>query len=133
MPKKKPDSRDALSPLDTPLGRIELLLEDMRSQNGATLEAVLAARRETNERFSELDGRLSGRIDILALAVRANSEASRRVEQKLGEDIRKNGEDIRKNGEAIQRVELKLDRKVDAESVRDLSARVVRLERARAR
>jgi methyl-accepting chemotaxis protein len=129
VPKKKPDPRETPSPLDTPLGRIELLLEDMRSQNRATVEAMLAAQRETNERIGELDSRLSGRIDSLALAVRGNSKDIR----KNSEDIRKNSEDIRKNSEDIQRVEQKLDRKADAESVRDLAARVARLEQARPR
>jgi len=120
MAKKKLGARDTLSPLDTPLGRIELLLEDVRSQNSATLEAMLAAQRTTNERISELDRRLSERIDLLALAVRGNSR-----------DIRKNSEDIRKNSEDIQRVEQKLDRKADADGVRDLATRVVRLEQTR--
>jgi hypothetical protein len=109
--------------------RIELLLEDMRSQNAATLEAVIATRHELGERIAELDRSLSSRIGVLEVAVRINSEDIRQNSKDIRQntvDIRQNTVDIRRCSDNIQRVEVKLDTKADASALVDLESRVSR-------
>jgi hypothetical protein len=104
---------------------MNLLLEEIREQNRATIEAVLSSRQEI---MRELGGRidvLSRRIDALELAVRINSEDIR----KNSEDIRKNSEDIAALHERLSRVEESLRRRPDEAAIQDLQVRVEALER----
>jgi methyl-accepting chemotaxis protein len=108
-------------------------LEEMRSQNRATIEAVEATRVALEAKI-ETVGRATGdRLTVLETAVRQNSadilknsEDIRKNSEDISrnsEDIRRNSEDIRKNGEDIR----VLTERVDA--LGPLDHRVSKLER----
>jgi hypothetical protein len=126
---KPPRSRP---PSATKLGRIEVLLEDMRAQNRATIEAVLSTRQALEAKLDAQRLELLGRIEALEVAVRMNSEDIRRNSADIRQnsaDIRQNTADIRQNTADIQRVLEKLDGKVDAVELARLEQRVAALER----
>ena len=99
-------------------------MEQMQEQNRATIEAVTALGTSLRRDMSEMERRLTLRIEVLEAAVRQNSE-----------DIRKNSEDIRKNSEDIQQLKAQLAEltnvvrgKADQTALQQLEARVGRLE-----
>ena len=71
--------KETLSSLESVL----VLLEDIRSQNRATIEAVQATRAELKRDLQQSEERTNDRFKLLNLAVRQNST-----------DIRQNSEDI---------------------------------------
>src|ERR1039457_1738021 len=76
-----------------------VILEDIRAQNRAVIEAVQGLGAKIDRDVASLRAELIERIDRLEAAVRQNS----RDIQKNSEDIRKNSEDIRKNSADIQK------------------------------
>jgi len=81
-----------------------VLLEEMRAQNRATIEAVEATRVALENRIDALARETGDRLTVLETAVRQNSTDIRQNTagiQKNSEDIQKNSEDIRKNSEDI--------------------------------
>ena len=102
------------------------LLEEMRSQNRATIEAVEATRVALEAKI-ETVGRATGdRLTVLETAVRQNSTDILKNSEDIrenSEDLRKNSEDIRKNSEDIRA----LTERVDA--LGPLDQRVSKLER----
>jgi hypothetical protein len=76
-----------------------VLLEEMRAQNRATIEAVEASRVTLGGKIDSLARETGGRLAVLEAAVRRNS----RDITKNSEDIRKNSEDIRKNSEDLRK------------------------------
>jgi len=89
-----------------------VLLEEMRAQNRATIEAVEASRVTLEGKIDSLARETGGRLTVLDAAVRQNSR-----------DIKNNGEDIRKNSEDIR----VLTERVDA--LGPLDQRVSAIER----
>ena len=75
-----------------------VLLEEMRSQNRATIEAVEASRVALEAKIDTLGRETRGRLTILDTAVRQNSADI----LKNSVDILKNSSDIRKNSEDIR-------------------------------
>jgi len=65
------------------------------------MEAVTATRNELRREIQDLRGELSRRIDVLALAVRQNSD-----------DIRQNSEDIRELKAGVQQLKADLRQKL---------------------
>jgi chromosome segregation ATPase len=51
---------------------VAILLEEIRSQNRATIEAVQAAQQTTDLHFGQLEARLTARIEVLEAVVRSN-------------------------------------------------------------
>ncbi|MGQ0508354.1 MAG: hypothetical protein ACT4TC_23900 [Myxococcaceae bacterium] len=51
-----------------------VLLEEIREQNKATIEAVFSLEQKMDRRFEDLERRLTLRIEALEIAVRKNSE-----------------------------------------------------------
>ena len=116
----------------TQMGRVLILLEEMREQNHATIEAVFSSEQRTNRRLEEIELKLTRRLDVLEVAVRMNSDEIR----KNSEDIKRNSEDIRKNSEDIQRMSQEiremrgvLERKADHAALVALEQRVSALEK----
>jgi hypothetical protein len=68
-----------------------VLIEEMRAQNRATIEAVEASRVPLEIKIDALARETGGRLTVLEAAVRQNST-----------DIRKNGEDIRVLAERVE-------------------------------
>jgi methyl-accepting chemotaxis protein len=85
-----------------PLGGVRgngVLIEEMRAQNRATVEAVEASRVVLESKIDSLARETGGRLTVLEAAVRQNS---RDIKQNSA-DIRKNSADIRKNSEDIRK------------------------------
>jgi methyl-accepting chemotaxis protein len=83
-----------------------VLLEEMRAQNRATIEAVEASRVALEDKIDTVARETGGRLTVLETAVRQNSKDIRRNSKdirKNSEDILKNSEDIRKNSEDIRK------------------------------
>ena len=76
-----------------------VLIEEMRSQNRATIEAVEASRVVLESKIDSLARETGGRLTVLETAVRQNSRDIKRN----SEDINRNSEDIRKNSEGLQK------------------------------
>ena len=89
-----------------------VLIEEMRAQNRATIEAVEASRVVLESKIDSLARETGGRLTVLEVAVRQNSR-----------DIKKNSEDIRTNGEDIRVLIERVD------SLGPLDQRVSTLER----
>jgi hypothetical protein len=104
--------KDRASPPKILKGGHGVLLEEMRAQNRATIEAVEASRVALEGKIDSLARETGSRLTVLETAVRQNSR-----------DIKKNSEDIRKNSEDI----LVLIGRVDA--LGPLDQRVSTLER----
>jgi hypothetical protein len=82
-----------------------VILEEMRAQNRATIEAVEASRVVLEGKIDSLARETGGRLIVLEAAVRQNSRDIQKNSDDIGqnsEDIRRNSEDIRKNGEDIR-------------------------------
>ncbi len=106
------------------LHRFNVLLEDVRSQQNAMLEAIASMGESLERKFDERFTRIEQRLEILESVVRQNSE-----------DIRKNSEDIRKNSEDIETMRIELQRlrkdfdtRDERAQIRALEERVGRLE-----
>ena len=89
-----------------------VLLEEMRAQNRATIEAVEASRVALEGKIDSFADETGGRLTVLEAAVRQNSR-----------DIKRNSEDIRKNGEDLRVLIERVD------SLGSLDQRVSTLER----
>ena len=85
MTKKTPKQRKSSirSPADSRLGRMNVLLEDIRQQNNAVMDALKATANLLERKMEERFSRIEMRLDVLEMVVRQNSA-----------DIRKNSEDI---------------------------------------
>ena len=68
-----PATRKSKAPSATAPGRIELLLEDMRDQNRATLEAVMMLGDEMRGEIGTLRRELCARLDVVEAVVREHS------------------------------------------------------------
>lgn len=116
-----------------------VLLEQIRAEGRATLEAVKSMEQSLRRDFGEQFARVNERLSNLEAAVMQNS----RDIQRNSEDIRKNSEDIRKNSEDIQRLDAEVaglrdeirrlrhdfDTREERARIADLEARVTKLER----
>ena len=76
-----------------------VLIEEMRAQNRATIEAVEASRVVLESKIDSLARETGGHLTVLQAAVRQNS----RDIKKNGADIRRNSADIRKNSDDIRK------------------------------
>jgi hypothetical protein len=115
MPKgKQPSLRDVLDEVrrnnELIQGR-EVIVEEMRAQNRATIEAVEASRVMVEERIDRFERATEGRFTVLEAAVRQNST-----------DIGQNSADIRRNSADI--LQNTTDIRQNSEDIRALSARV---------
>ena len=106
MPKgKKPSLQDVLDEVRANQEHIRghgVILEEMRSQNRATIEAVEAVRVTVDQRIDRFERETGNRFTVLEVAVRQNSA-----------DIRQNGEDIRALSAGVDALG-SLDRRVSA-------------------
>jgi hypothetical protein len=103
------------------------------------MEAVTATRNQLRGESQELRVELSRRIDVLALAVRQNSDDIRQNSVDIRElkadvhqlkaDVRQNTEAIRQSAEEIRSMRELLERKADHETLLKLQARVEVVER----
>ena len=92
----------------------QVILEDIRSQNRATLEAVQSSHLSLQGQIAEVDQRLGGRLTLVEGAVRQNSA-----------DIRELKSDVAELKSDVRRVEGKVD------GLGPLEQRVATLERSR--
>jgi len=92
----------------------QVILEDIRSQNRATLEAVQSSHLSLQGQIAEVDQRLGGRLTLVEGAVRQNSA-----------DIRELKSDVAGLKSDVRRVEGKVD------GLGPLEQRVATLERSR--
>jgi archaellum component FlaC len=111
MPGKKPPPK---KPRAASGPAWQVILEEMRSQNRATIEAVQSTRTELKQEIAELREDATARFQTLESAVRA-----------LRKDVRNVADKVEQNGTDIRR----LDEKVD--NLSGLEARVSALERQR--
>jgi len=138
VPSRKKKGGSA-APASTPTSRVTILLEDIQGKVQATMEAVTATRNQLRGESQELRVELSRRIDVLALAVRQNSDDIRQNSVDIRElkadvhqlkaDVRQNTEAIRQSAEEIRSMRELLERKADHETLLKLQARVEVVER----
>lgn len=119
MPKPKAGGATSLKDILAAMRGHGVILEDIRSQNRATMEALQATRAALEEKIDQVDRNSQARDAVLEVAVRQNSKDIR----KNSEDIRKNSEDIRKNSEDIRVLITRVD------ALGPLDQRVAALER----
>ena len=136
MPKgKKPSLQDVLDEVRANQEQIRghgVLLEEMRSQNRATIEAVEAIRVTVDQRFDRFESATQDRFTVLEAAVRQNSTDIRQngadIRQNSADirqntaDIRKNSADIRQNSDDIR--QNTTDIRQNSEDIRGVSGRV---------
>src|SRR5438046_9440668 len=91
MPKPKGRGATSLKDILAKMRGHGVILEDIRSPNRATMEALQATRAALEEKIDQVDRNSQARDAVLGAAVRQNSK-----------DIRQNTADIRKNSEDIQ-------------------------------
>jgi hypothetical protein len=107
-----------------------VILEEVRSQNRATIEAVEAMGVALRSEIQELRAEFGARLDALEAAVRQNSADIR----KNSEDIRRNSDDIRKNSEDIRQLRIEVEAlkqqaaRIEAELSTEHRQRLLRLE-----
>jgi methylthioribose-1-phosphate isomerase len=123
MPKgKKPSLQDVLDEVRGNQEQLRghgVLLEDIRSQNRATIEALQVTRDALEEKIDQVDRNSQARDAVLEAAVRQNSKDI----HKNSEDIRQNGVDILKNSDDIRLLTTRVD------ALGPLDQRVSALER----
>ncbi len=119
------------------------VLEDVRSQNRATIEAVLGQRQETKRLIEDLESRITPRLEVLESVVRDHSQMLHahghaleslnqkvdKVDARLGvveQKVDKVDERLGVVEHKVDGIGLKLDTKADA----SLEPRVAALERA---
>lgn len=107
------------------------LLEEVRSQQSAMLEAIASWGERLERTFTAELVRVNERLANLEAAVRQNSEDIR----KNSEDIRKNSEDIRRLDaevatlrEEVRRLRTDFDARAEKSEIAALEMRVARLE-----
>src|SRR5438270_8821198 len=106
MPKPKAGGATSLKEILAEMRGHGVILEDIRSQNRATMEALQATRAALEEKIDQVDRNSQARDAVLEAAVRQNSKDIRQNSEdilKNSEDIRKNSEDVRKNSEDIRK------------------------------
>ena len=139
---KQPSLRDVLDEVRRINDRIqgrEVILEEMRTQNRATIEAVEMVRVTVEQRIDRFERETGDRFTVLEAAVRQNSTDIRQSTadirknsagiRKNGADIGKNSDDIRKNSDDIRKNSDDIrqnsdDIRQNSEDIRTLSARV---------
>ena len=122
MPKKKRRRRTSSRDLVHGQG---IILEEIRSQNRVTIEAIEATRVALEAKIDQVDRDSNARDSVLEAAVRQNSTDIRMNSadiRKNSADIRKNSTDIRKNSTDIQKNSD--DIRKNSEDIRVLTARV---------
>ena len=129
MPKgKKPSLQDVLDEVRASQEQIRghgVILEEMRSQNRATVEAVEAIRVTVDQRIDRFESATQDRFTVLEAAVRQNSTDIRQNSADIRQnttDIRQNTADIRRNSDDIR--QNTADIRQNSEDIRGLSARV---------
>jgi hypothetical protein len=115
MPKgKKPSLQDVLDEVRANQEQFRghgVILEEMRTQNRATIEAVEMVRVTVEQRIDRFERETGERFTVLEAAVRQNSS-----------DIQPNSADIRKNRDEIRQTTA--DIRQNSEDIRALSTRV---------
>ena len=128
MPKKR---RRSTSSRDLVHGQA-IILEEIRSQNRVTIEAIEATRTALEAKIDQVDRDSKARDSVLEAAVRQNSTDIRKNStdiRKNSTDIRKNSKDIRKNSADIEKNSADIQRnsadiRKNSEDIRVLTARV---------
>ena len=124
MPKaKKPSLQDVLHEVrrnnELIQGR-DVILEEIRSQNRATIEAVEATRAALEAKIDEVDRNSQARDAVLEAAVRQNGKD---IHQNTA-DIRQNSADIRMNSADIR--QNSADIRMNSEAIRKNSEDIVK-------
>jgi len=119
MPKPKARRATSLKDILAEMRGHGVILEDIRSQNRATMEALQATRAALEEKIDQVDRSSKARDAVLEAVVRQNSKDIRQN----SEDIRKNSEDILKNSDDIRVLTTRVD------ALGPLDQRVSALER----
>ena len=125
MPKPKAGGATSLKEILAEMRGHGVILEDIRSQNRATMEALQATRAALEEKIDQVDRNSQARDAVLEAAVRQNSKDIRQNSEdilKNSEDIRKNSEDILKNSEDIRKNSEDIGK--NSEDIRVLTTRV---------
>ena len=136
MPKgKQPSLRDVLDEVrrnNELIGGREVILEEMRTQSRATIEAVEMVRVTVEQRIDRFERETGNRFTVLEAAVRQNSTDIRQNTADIRKnsagirtnstDIQKNSADIRKNSDDIR--QNTTDIRQNGEEIHALSARV---------
>ncbi len=120
MPAKR--SKREVPPSSTRYGRVLIMLEEIREQNKATIEAVFATTAALEKKFESRFQQIETRLTALEAAVKLNSEDIKRNSAA----IERNSEDIKRNSAAIERNSE--DIKKHTEELVALRAAVTRLE-----
>jgi hypothetical protein len=129
MPKKQRRRRTSSRDLVHGQG---IILEEIRSQNRVTIEAIEATRVALEVKIDQVDRDSKARDSVLEAAVRQNSTDIRTNStdiRKNSANIRKNSADIRKNSVDIQKNSADIEKNSDgirknSEDIRVLTARV---------
>ena len=113
----------------------QVILEDIRSQNRATLEAVRSSHASLSGQIAEVDERLGGRLSLVEGAVRQNSADIRELKAdvaglktdfaEMKADFAEMKSDVADMKSDLRRVEGKVD------GLGPLAERVTALERSR--
>jgi methyl-accepting chemotaxis protein len=129
MPKgKKPSLQDVLDEVRANQEQIRghgVILEEMRSQNRATIEAVETIRVTVDQRIDRFEHATQDRFTVLEVAVRQNSADIRKNGEAISqnsEELRQNTADIRQNSADIR--QNTTDIRQNSEDIRTLSAGV---------
>ena len=132
MPKRKKPSVRSVDAAPEEIRGYGVILEEMRAQNRATIEAVETIRVTVEQRIDRFERDTQGRFTVLETAVRQNSADIRQNSAdilKNSEDIRQNSADIRQNTADIRQNTADIrqnsrDIVTNSEDIRTLTARV---------
>jgi len=97
--------------------RTMVVVEQLQGQIGAVVDALEASERRLNRRIDDLEARLTGRIEMLELAVKM-----------LSDQVQKNSHDIERLAAEVAQVRAHLDAHATREELLKLEARVEELE-----
>lgn len=141
MPAKKAVAKQSTrrpAPTETPWGRVEILLEEIKSQNRSTLESLTALIEDFRNEIDEKIRGIHRRLDVLEAAVRQNSRDIMLLKAAVMEnsaDIRElkreTAELKREMSEVrieLSRVRTVVDQKAQASAVAEIDTRVTALE-----
>lgn len=92
-------SRVERPPSETEEGRFTLLLEEMREQNRATIEAVFAVKVGLERRIDQFEQRTESRFQVLEFAVK-----------QLASDVRELKTDVAQLKTSVARLEVRMER-----------------------